>query len=323
MISAGFQFSQFQVARVGYRGCVPDQRTSVRTLDEETRQRARLPALIALTKPRIIELLLVTTVPPMMLAARGWPGTSLVLATLVGGTLSAAGANALNCYFDRDIDALMQRTARRPLPAEEVEPSAALVLGTALGVGGFAWLAVTVNVLAALLTTGALLFYVLVYTKWLKRRTDQNIVIGGAAGAVPVLVGWAAVTGTVGVEAWILFAVVFYWTPAHFWALALRYESHYARAEVPMLPVTKGVEVTSVHIVAYAGLTVFASFVLIPLADMGPLYAVPALVLGVWFFGEAWKTFRRPESAMTLFVRSTYYLALLFGAVGADALTAQ
>jgi heme o synthase len=292
----------------------------VRTVDGERRQRAPLPALIALTKPRIIELLLVTTFPAMMLAARGWPGTSLVLATLVGGTLSAAGANALNCYLDRDIDALMQRTASRPLPRQDVEPSTALGLGIALGAGGFAWLAVTVNVIAALLTTGALLFYVLVYTTWLKRRTDQNIVIGGAAGAVPVLVGWAAVTGTVGLEAWILFAVVFYWTPAHFWALALRYESHYARAGVPMLPVTKGVEVTSVHIVAYAGLTVFASVALIPLAGMGPLYAVPALVLGAWFFGEAWKVLKRPETAMSLFLRSTYYLALLFGAVAADAL---
>ena len=190
----------------------------------------------ALTKPRIIELLLITTVPAMVLAARGWPGTWLVLSTLIGGTLSAGGANALNCYIDRDIDEVMRRTSRRPLPRHQIEPVDARNFGIALGLAGFAWLWAFTNLTAALLATAALLFYVFVYTLWLKRTTPQNIVIGGAAGAVPALVGWAAVTGGVGLAAWILFAVVFYWTPPHFWALALRYRDEYAAAAVPMLP---------------------------------------------------------------------------------------
>lgn len=277
-----------------------------------------LRALVALTKPRIIELLLITTVPVMMLAARGWPGTGLVAATILGGTLSAGGANALNCYFDRDIDGLMTRTARRPLPRGEVSPNSALILGLVLGSAGFAWLATTVNLAAATLSTGALIFYVLVYTRWLKRRTDQNIVIGGAAGAVPVLVGWAAVTGQMGLPAWVLFAVVFYWTPPHFWALALRYRESYAKAGIPMLPVSKGVEVTTVSIVAYTALTVFASLLLVPFAGMGVLYTVAAVALGTWLLVGAWALHQDQSKAMPFFLRSTYYLALLFGAIGAD-----
>ncbi len=279
-----------------------------------------LRALVALTKPRIIELLLITTVPAMMLAADGWPGTGLVAATLVGGALSAGGANALNCYLDRDVDGLMARTARRPIPRGVVSPTTALVLGLVLGSAGFAWLATRVNLTAATLSTGALCFYVLVYTRWLKRRTDQNIVIGGAAGAAPVLVGWAAVAGQPGSTAWVLFALVFYWTPPHFWALALRYRESYAKAGIPMLPVTKGVEVTTVNILAYTALTVFASLLLIPFAGMGVFYTVVAAGLGMWLLAGAWSLHRDQTRAMPFFLRSTYYLAVIFGAVGADVL---
>lgn len=277
-------------------------------------------ALVALTKPRIIELLLITTVPAMMLAAGGWPGFGLVAATLVGGALSAGGANALNCYLDRDIDGLMPRTARRPVPRGVVSPTTALVFGLVLGAAGFAWLATTVNMSAATLATGALCFYVLIYTRWLKRRTDQNIVIGGAAGATPVLVGWAAVAGQPGLAAWVLFALVFYWTPPHFWALALRYRESYAEAGIPMLPVSKGVEVTTVNILAYTSLTVFTSLLLIPFAGMGTFYTVVAAALGMWLLAGAWSVHRDPTRAMPFFLRSTYYLAMIFGAVGADVL---
>ena len=194
---------------------------------------------------RIIELLLITTVPAMVLAARGWPGTWLVVATLIGGTLSAGGANALNNYYDRDIDQVMKRTSKRPLPNHRIEPSHARNFGWALGVAGFVVLWLTSNLLAAAISTGALLFYVYVYTLRLKRTTSQNIVIGGAAGAAPVLVGWAAVTGDLSVAAWAMFAVVFAWTPPHFWALAVRYRDDYAAAGVPMLPVVTSIESTT------------------------------------------------------------------------------
>jgi protoheme IX farnesyltransferase len=282
--------------------------------------RQRLASYLALTKPRIIELLLVTTVPAMVLAARAWPGTWLVLATLVGGTFSAAGANTLNCYLDRDIDELMRRTSRRPLPSHLVSPRAALVFGTVLGGAGFVWLAVLVNVLAASVSTMALLFYVFVYTRWLKRSTDQNIVIGGAAGAAPALVGWAAVTGELGLPAWVLFAVVFYWTPPHFWALALRYREDYAEAGVPMLPVVRGVDATTRQMLVYAGLTALASLMLVPVAGMGWIYLVAAVGLGGWFVWDTWQVKRHPEQAMLLFTSSTRYLALLFAAVMVDAL---
>lgn len=283
-------------------------------------RRRRWQAFLALTKPRIIELLLVTTVPAMVLAGRGWPRTWLVIATLAGGTLSAAGANVLNCYLDRDIDQVMRRTARRPLPRHEVSPAAARQFGVLLGVAGFAWLAVTVNLMAASLSTVALGFYVVVYTRWLKRTTDQNIVIGGAAGAVPALVGWAAVQGNLGRPAWVLFAVVFYWTPPHFWALALRYQSDYAEAGVPMMPVVKGVGPTTRQMLLYAGFTVLASMFLIPVAGLGWLYLISSIGLGGWFLVETWLVHRHPGRAMLLFVRSSYYLALLSAAVVIDVL---
>lgn len=280
----------------------------------------RVAAYFALTKPRIIELLLITTLPSMVLAARGWPGTWLVAATLIGGTLSAGGANALNSFIDRDIDAHMRRTSRRPLARQELEPQNALVFGLVLGLAGFVWLAVTTTVLAGMVATGALLFYVLVYTLRLKRSSVHNIVIGGAAGAAPALVGWAAVTGSVGLPAWVLFLIVFYWTPPHFWALALRYREDYARAGVPMLPVVAGVEATTRRMLLYAGVTVGVSLLLVPLGTMGWVYLAAALGLGAWFIGETWRVHRRPERAMNLFTTSTIYLAALFASVLVDIL---
>ena len=282
--------------------------------------RGRIGAYVALTKPRIIELLLVTTVPAMVLAAGRWPGIGLVVATLIGGTLSAAGANTLNCYFDRDIDELMRRTSGRPLPRQKVDPAEALVFGIVLGAGGFVWLWAFSNVVAAMVSTAALLFYVFVYTRWLKRTTDQNIVIGGAAGAAPALVGWAAVQGRLGLAAWILFAVVFYWTPPHFWALALRYQSDYALASVPMMPVVRGTRPTTRQMLLYAGLTALASLLLVPVAGLGWIYLLAAVSLGGRFIWETWLVHRDPGRAMVLFTYSTRYLALLFGAVMLDVL---
>lgn len=290
------------------------------TLEDSTQPRSRLAAYVALTKPRIIELLLITTVPSMVLAAGGWPGTWLVIATLVGGTLSAGGANALNMYYDRDIDEVMRRTRSRPLARHEVAPRNAFVFGVVLGVAGFAWLWVFTTLLAALVSTAALLFYVFVYTRRLKRSTVQNIVIGGAAGAAPTLVGWAAVSGTVGVPAWVLFLIVFYWTPPHFWALALRYRDDYAAAGVPMLPVVAGVEATTRRMLLYTGLMVGVSLLLVPLGGMSWIYLVAALGLGAWFLWDTWRVVRRPDDAMRLFTTSTVYLSALFASVLLDVL---
>jgi heme o synthase len=282
--------------------------------------RSKAASYFALTKPRIIELLLITTVPSMVLAAGRWPGLWPVLATLIGGSLSAGGANALNNYVDRDIDEIMKRTRSRPLARHEVPPSNALVFGIALGVAGFVWLWVTTNLLAAAIATAALLFYVFVYTLRLKRTSTQNIVIGGAAGAAPALVGWAAVTGSLALPAWVLFLVVFYWTPPHFWALAIRYRDDYERAGVPMLPVVVGVEATTRKMLLYTGLMVAISLLLVPVAGMRWIYLVAAIVLGAWFLGDTWRVYRRPEDAMRLFTTSTVYLSALFGAVMLDVL---
>jgi heme o synthase len=282
--------------------------------------RSRLAAYVALTKPRIIELLLITTVPAMVLAAGGWPGTWLVVATLLGGTLSAAGANTLNCVYDADIDELMRRTRGRPLARHEVSPQNALVFGAALGASGFVVLWVTSNLLAAALSTAALLFYVFVYTIYLKRRTAQNIVIGGAAGAAPVLVGWAAVTGSLAVTPWVLFLIVFYWTPPHFWALAVRYRDDYASAGVPMLPVVAGVEHTTRRMLLYTGLMVGVSLLLVPVAGLRWVYLASALALGGWFLVDTWLVYRDPAKAMRLFTTSTVYLSALFGAAMVDVL---
>lgn len=282
--------------------------------------RSRIGAYLALTKPRIVELLLITTVPSMVLAADGWPGTWLVLTTLIGGTLSAGGANALNSYVDRDIDEIMKRTRRRPLAQHEVSPPNALLFGVVLGLAGFAWLWVSTNLLAAALSTGALLFYVFVYTIALKRTTVQNIVIGGAAGAAPTLVGWAAVTGSLAVPAWVLFFIVFYWTPPHFWALAVRYKDDYESAGIPMLPAVAGVEATTRRMLLYTGLMVGVSLMLVPLGAMSWIYLVAALGLGGWFLWDTWRVYRDPDRAMKLFTTSTVYLSALFAAVMLDVL---
>ncbi len=283
-------------------------------------RRQLIVGLVALTKPRIIELLLVTTVPAMVLATRSWPGTWLVVATLIGGTLSAAGANAINNVIDRDIDAEMRRTAHRPMPNRQIEPGPALVFGVALGVGGFIWLWATTNLLAAGLASGALLFYVFVYTLYLKRTSTQNIVIGGAAGAVPALVGWAAVEGSLALTAWILFAIVFYWTPPHFWALSLRFRDDYARAGVPMLPVVRGEAVTVRNIWLYS-LQLFAiTLVLFPVAEMSLFYLIVTVALGGLLLVGAWRLRSRPFEAMRFFGYSNVYLTLLFGTIAIDAL---
>lgn len=289
-------------------------------IDSSPGTRSRLGAYVALTKPRIIELLLITTIPAMVLAAGAWPGTWLVATTLIGGTLSAGGANALNMYYDRDIDGIMRRTRGRPLARHEVQPRSALTFGVVLGVAGFAWLWVFTTLLAALISTAALLFYVFVYTMRLKRSSVQNIVIGGAAGAAPALVGWAAVTGSVGVPAWVLFFIVFYWTPPHFWALAIRYKDDYAAAGVPMLPVVAGVGATTRRMLLYTGLMVGVSLLLVPLGGMGWIYLMAALLLGAWFLWDTWRVVRRPEQAMRLFTTSTVYLAALFASVLLDVL---
>jgi heme o synthase len=283
--------------------------------------RQSVRAYFLLTKPRIIELLLVTTVPTMFIAARGVPSPWLMAATLFGGTLSAASANVLNCYLDRDIDALMRRTARRPLPAHRVDPADALRFGLVLGVAGFVWLWATVNLLSAALATAAILFYVFVYTIGLKRRSTQNIVIGGAAGAVPVLVGWSAVTGQVGLPALVLFAIVFYWTPPHFWALSLRFKDDYAAAGVPMLPVVRGARETSTQILYYTVLLVAVTLLLYPAGRMGALYLAAAVALGGAFIWRALELRRDLDSrrAIRLFSFSNTYLALLFFAMALDA----
>jgi len=289
-----------------------------------TSLRERMAAYVALTKPRIIELLLVTTVPAMIVAAGGWPSTLLVLATLIGGTLSAGGANAINCYVDRDIDEVMPRTRRRPLPMHKVAPRNALVFGVTLGLLAFLFLFAAVNLLAAALATAALMFYVFVYTIGMKRSTPQNIVIGGAAGAMPVLVGWAAVTGTLDLPALALFGIVFYWTPPHFWALAMRYEKDYAEAGVPMMPVVYGKEETTKHILLYSWLMFAMCLVFFSVAQMGPLYLAATFVLNGLFIYWAIKLYRSPSPtrAWGLFRYSIYYLTILFGAIALDVLLA-
>ncbi len=280
-------------------------------------------AYISLTKPRIIELLLVTTVPTMVLAQGGFPSLWLMVAVVAGGTLAAGGANAINMYVDRDIDDLMGRTRHRPLPRHAVSPRSALWFGIGLSVLAFVFLALTVNLLSAVLALSATAFYVFVYTMWLKRSTPQNIVIGGAAGCVPVLVAWAAVTGEVGLPALVLFAIVFYWTPPHFWALALRYRGDYAAAGVPMLPVVRGEAETARQIVLYTVALVAVSLLLLPAAGMGWIYLVAAVVLGALFLLQALRL--RADSGngraqISVFRYSISYLTLLFGAVAADAL---
>ena len=277
---------------------------------------------MALTKPRIVELLLVTTVPSMILAERGLPPLQLIAATVLGGALAAGGANAVNMYIDRDIDRLMERTRHRPLVTGEIGAREALVFAVGLNVVAFVWLWVLVNLLAAALAAAAALFYVFVYSMWLKRTSTRNIVIGGAAGAVPVMVGWAAVTGSLDWPAVVLFAVIFYWTPPHFWSLAIRYRSDYQAADVPMLPAVAGLQATARRILAYSLVLWALTLLLIPVAGMGLLYTASAVVLGAGFTALAIGVLRRPDAArsMRLVGWSNAYLVLLFGAVAADVL---
>ncbi|HVW33051.1 MAG TPA: heme o synthase [Acidimicrobiia bacterium] len=287
--------------------------------------RARVMAYVGLTKPRIIELLLVTTVPAMVLADRGMPSPWLVLTVLFGGTLAAGGANTINCVCDRDIDEKMKRTHGRPLPLGLVTPEQALRFGIGLEIFAFIWLWATTNLLAATLAVSATAFYVFVYTMWLKRSTAQNIVIGGAAGAVPVLVGWAAVTGRVGLPAWVMFTIIFMWTPPHFWALALKYKDDYAAAGVPMLPVVAGPKAAARQILAYSVVLVGVTLTLCPAAQMGPVYLVAAIVLGARFLQVAGQLNRERsnKAALRLFSYSITYLGLLFAAIALDAVLQQ
>jgi protoheme IX farnesyltransferase len=297
---------------------------AVPTVTGLARARTTVAAYVALTKPRIIELLLVTTVPTMVLAARGWPGWGLTAATLAGGSLAAGSANALNCWWDRDIDVVMNRTARRPLARHTVTPTAALVFGLVLGVLATAELWLTTNGLSALLAVAAIAFYVCVYTMILKRRTSQNIVWGGAAGCMPVLIGWSAVTNGLSWAALVLFSVIFFWTPPHFWALAMRFKDDYARASVPMLPVVATPQTVARRVVWYSWAMVLTSG-LLALDATGPVYLASAVVLGGLFLREAHVLERQVRAGgafhpMRLFHFSITYLALLFLAVALDQL---
>ncbi|MEW1953672.1 heme o synthase [Terrabacter sp. NPDC080008] len=281
---------------------------------------------VSLMKPRIIELLLITTIPVMFLAEQGVPNLWLVVATVLGGTLSAGAANTLNCYIDRDIDAVMHRTSRRPLVTGTITPRGALVFGVALAVASTLWLGLLVNWLSAGLALAALLFYVLGYTLVLKRRTSQNIVWGGAAGCMPVLIGWSAVTNSLSWSAFILFLVIFFWTPPHYWPLSMRYKDDYANAHVPMLPVVERFVVVAKQVVAYSWAMVLTSLALIPVQHVGWVYTVAALVSGALFLGEAHRLLGRARAGaaedvlkpMRLFHFSITYLTILFVGVALD-----
>jgi protoheme IX farnesyltransferase len=275
---------------------------------------------IALTKPRIIELLLITTVPTMVVAKGGWPAFSLILITLIGGSLAAGGANAINMYIDRDIDALMERTKNRPLVTGLIDPRNALVFAISLEILAFAVLWAGANFLSACLALSATFFYVFVYSLWLKRTSKQNIVIGGAAGAVPVLVGWAAVTNSLSWTPWLLFLLIFLWTPPHFWALAIKHREDYTAAGVPMLPVVESHEKVIRSMVLYTIALTISSLVIIPVGDMGWVYGISAAVLGLAFL---WGTIAlgrsdSPSASMRLFSFSISYITVLFVALTVD-----
>jgi len=281
---------------------------------------SRVSAYVALTKPRIIELLLITTLPTMILAQGGLPGVWLMVATLLGGTLAAGGANAINMYVDRDIDKLMHRTAKRPLVTGVIAPRNALIFAVTLEVVAFVELWAWVNMLSAVLAVSATLFYVFVYTLWLKRTSKQNIVIGGAAGAMPVLVGWAAVTNSLAWAPVVLFGVIFMWTPPHFWALAFKYKDDYEAANVPMMPVVATFRRTATEILVYTVIMVGLTLVLAPVAHLGSVYIVSAAVLGTGFIVMAVRLWMQatPKASMQLFSYSITYLTLLFVMMAVD-----
>ena len=284
----------------------------------------RWRAYLALTKPRVIELLLVTTVPVMFLAAGGFPPLSTMLLTLLGGTMAAAGANVINQVYDRDIDAVMVRTQQRPLVTGRISAASALRFGIGLSIGSVLLLGLTVNVLSAALAAAAIAFYVFIYTMLLKRRTAQNIVWGGAAGCFPVLIGWAAVTGSLSPTPFVLFGIVFFWTPPHYWPLALRFKADYQAARVPMLPAVADNRAVSTAIVRYSWAMVATSLLLTPVGGMSWWYTAAALLLGALFLVEAYALRRRVRTgaqdvrAMRLFHGSISYLSLLFLAVAID-----
>ncbi|NCV74996.1 protoheme IX farnesyltransferase [bacterium] len=290
--------------------------------DASKKKRSKFGSYIALTKPRIIELLLVTTIPTMVLAAGKWPSASLMAITLLGGSLAAGGANAINMYIDRDIDALMVRTQGRPLVTGDVSPRNALVFAVLLEIAAFAVLWSGANLLSALLALSATMFYVCIYSLWLKRTSKQNIVIGGAAGAVPVLVGWAAVQNSLGWAPVILFLVIFLWTPPHFWALAIRHSDDYRAAGVPMLPVVATMQETVRSMVIYSVILTVTSLVLVPVANLGYIYGITALLFGTLFILGSIRLGRDPSESrsMRLFSFSITYVSVLFLALTVDVL---
>lgn len=287
--------------------------------------RIKLGAYIALTKPRVIELLLITTLPTMILAQGGFPSIWLILLTLVGGSLAAGGANTLNCYLDRDIDAVMNRTKRRPLVTGELTPRQALIFGYALSVISMLWLGFLVNWMSALLAGAAIVIYVVGYTMILKRRTPQNIVWGGAAGCFPVLIGWSSVTGGVSWAAIALFGVVFFWTPPHYWPLSMKFKQDYARAGVPMLPVVAADKRVAAEMIAYTVAMIICSLLLVPLADTTWIYGLVALLLGLWFLYDCLRLLLQSQGKMggkmkpmRVFHASITYLTLLSVAICVD-----
>jgi protoheme IX farnesyltransferase len=301
---------------------------TIRRSRQLARMRDVVTAYLGLTKPRIIELLLVTTVPATFLAAGGVPPLTVVLTTMIGGCLAAASANAFNCVLDRDIDERMRRTRRRPLPRHAVAPLGATVFGMILGIAATLWLGYFVNWLSAALALGANAFYIAVYTLWLKRRTPQNIVWGGIAGCFPPLIGWTAVTGSLAFTPFVMFLIVFFWTPPHTWALAMRYREDYAGANVPMLPVVRSAPVVARQIMAYSAVTVFVSLALWPVAHTSWLYPAVAVVLGAALLWQSALLLARAQRGLTdaalqpmrLFHWSNSYLALLFVAAAVDTL---
>ncbi|WOF21740.1 heme o synthase [Microbacterium betulae] len=305
--------------------------TTIVEADRTGRRRLgrKIKAYVALTKPRVLELLLVSTVPVMILAANGIPDPLLILATVIGGSLSAGSAAAFNMYIDRDIDAHMARTAKRPIVTGEISPRNALIFAWMLAIVSTAWFLVTTNPLTAFLSAFAIFFYVVIYTIVLKRRTEQNIVWGGIAGCFPVLIGWAAVTDSLSWPAFILFALVFLWTPPHYWPLSIKYADDYENTDVPMLGATRPGSQVGLQIILYAWATVACSLLLIPVAGMGLVYSVSAVVFGGWFVYESHRLYNktvleqggdRSTRPMRVFHASITYLTLVFLAVAVDPL---